>query len=345
MPISQIYDAYGEDGDIAYMNGSVGSGVLIADSGDFYRTSYARCAIGFQQPAFGIRLWQTGAQTSAWCSYRISAYGNTEFTNTYLWGLLDASNVLRLALVASQYSIEGPFEIVKLDVSGTATSLGMTTSGFSSGPNSPDKFDVFYNYVADPTEPNLLMYINGSLVFSYTGDITTNSQTELAGTYHAQAGKNNVGQSYYTYWSECVVASGDTRDVNLFTSYATGEGSLDQWTGTYTNVSEIVVNDENFDTTSTSGAVQRYEMLPLSAGNYSIVGVVTNLRATQGGGELTHIALQQKIGSGTYTASAVDFPTSYGAVQFIQMESPATSAAWAQTELATGFESGYEATT
>ena len=344
---TNILDAYGEDGDFAYMNGNVGGGITIETSptGNF-RTGFARCAINIAgdngniySQAFAVRLWPIGGLTTAWVSSRLAGTNGNSVVK--LWGLFDPNNVLRIYMISQEHnSMGGPYEIYKVDALGNATMLGITSSGFSTAPSVPDKFDCNFNY---STTGFITLYINSSLVFSYSGDITTDGQTQLGGTYH---GCLAVGNGNNTSWSECIVADGDTRDLSVVTCSASGTGTTDQWTGAYTNVNQIAVNDANFDTTTTSGDVQLYTMTGITTGNFDILTLVTNIRATQGAGALTHIALAQEISGTQYVTSPKNFPTAFGPVQFIQELNPATGQLWTQSDVnAGGFQSGYKATT
>jgi hypothetical protein len=322
--MTNILDAYGEDGDFAYMNGNIGGGVSIqTTASQNYRTGYARCAVMFQYTAFGVRLWPCGGLTTAWCSARVTVNPFLDYQpGANFWGLFDASNVLRIVMPVAASPAAGPFSIYKVNSTGTQTFLGMTSSGFSQQPIIPDKLDCNFDY---STTGFLRLYINGSMVFNYTGDITTDGQTEIGGTMHGGFG---------------------TRDFSLVTCAPTGPGTTDQWTGMYTNVNNVTVDDANFDTTTTSGDVQLYTMSGITTGNFDILTLVTNIRATQGAGSLSHIALAQEIGGTQYVTAPNTFPSSYGPTQFIQEVNPATGVEWTQSDVnSAGFQSGYKATT
>jgi len=338
-----IYDCYGEDGDFAYINGFVGSGVLIQTSGNYFRSGYARCGVSFSGTSancYGQRLWLSGPQTTAWCSFRVWN-SNATSSNPYIFlDLVDTSGLPRIRILnTSGNGVNGPYTVYTVNSSGTINELGTTSGGFTPSPTVPDKLDINFNY---SMSGSLTIYINSSQVFSYTGNITTNSISELAGVNHGVLAGNSSSQ---TAWSECIVSSTDTRNLSVITCAARSAGTLDQWTGAYANVNEISVNDGTFDTTTTSGNVQRYKMSGIT-GDFNIYGVVTNLRATQGGGSLTHLALTQLIDGTSYIDTVQNFPSSFEQVQFVQMTNPITGVAWTQSDLnSSTYESGYQATT
>ena len=123
-------------------------------------------------------------------------------------------------------------------------------------------------------------------------------------------------------------------------------GTLDQWTGAVTNVNEITVSDANFDTTTTSGAVQRYLMGTMGSSSYVVLAKVTNLRATLGSGSLAHLTLEELLSGASYETGPVQFPTAFGKAQFIQPVNPHTGVAWTIADINdTSRETGYKATT
>ena len=343
---TNILDAYGEDGDWQYYNGNVGAGGVVIQTGYGFRSGYARCCVMFSSglQTFGQRLWPGGPVTTAWFSMRMYLSGiniNHNLVNPKFIGFCDASGLERIAVIQSGTNSPLPnqYDVFKVDALGNTTLLFTTISGFSGAPSVPDKVDFFFDY---STTGTLSMYINGAQVGTYSGDITTDGITQLAGTYQGAASYSAGSYGY----SECILADGDTRDLSVVTCYASGAGSTDQWTGAYTNVNTITVNDGVFDTTTTSGDVQLYTMTGITTGNFDILTLVTNIRATQGAGLLTHIALAQEISGTQYATSAKNFPTSFGPVQFIQELNPATGQLWTQSDVnAVGFQSGYKATT
>jgi hypothetical protein len=269
---------------------------------------------------------------------------NHNYLSTKFFGFCDSSGIERIAVIQNYNSainsLTNQYDVLKVDATGNTTLLFTSISGFSSAPSVPDKVDFFFNY---STTGTLTMYINGAQVGTYSGDITTNGITQLAGTYQGTASTSS-GNTYG--YSECILADGDTRDLSVVTCAATGAGSTDQWTGTYTNVNSTTVNDSVFDTTTTSGNVQLYTMSGITTGNFDILTLVTNIRATQGAGSLSQIALAQEISGTQHVTSSKNFPTSFGPVQFIQELNPATGQPWTQSDVnASGFQSGYKATT
>jgi hypothetical protein len=344
MTAPAIYDCFGEDGDFAYMNGAVGSGVIINTSGSTFRAGYARSSVEIASPyttVFAQRLWTSGGISSGWFGCRVSSANAASYDFYKFFELTDPSGVPRIQLVNAGGAPSGPYSVFKVSAAGVQTLLGSTSSGFSAAPAVPDKLDVNFDYSASGL---LTIYINSAQVFTYAGNITTDSATELGGSNHGTM----LGQdpSRWTAWSECVVSDSDTRNMNVRTNAAVGAGTVDNWTGAYTNGNQIAVNDADFDTTTTAGAIQRYTMGTIGTGNEGILAKVTNLRATKGTGSLANIALAEKIGGTAHVTASIAFPTAFGPVQFIQATNPVTGVAWTFSDLnASGRESGVQANT
>jgi hypothetical protein len=336
------HDTYGEDGDFQYMNGNIGGGITIETAAPYFRVGVARSAILVSGGvAFAQRLWPAGPLSSGWMTHRVwcDNEGNVNVSTPFL-ALVDASGIPRIVIFNTGTNAPGPYSVYKVNAVGAQTLLGVTLSGFSIQPASPDKFDINFNYAA---EGFLTLHINKSQVFTFTGDITTDGVTALGGVNLG----NNTGRAD-SAWSEGHVSDSDTRDYSVYTCAGTAAGTLDQMTGEVSNVNQPIVNDLVFDTTTTSGAVQRYLMSGPSIGNQDVVCVTTNVRCTEGGGSLSHIALAQLIGGEAFVSAAEALPTAFVApgVQFNQTVNPKTGVAWTSADLnAAAYEAGMQVST
>jgi hypothetical protein len=348
--MTAIIDVYGEFDDYVFTGGSIGSGLNIRTDNCYYRNqqnsgfAYTRCAIGFSTgnsdvSPTGSRMWGT-SMTTGWFGARIAFdHGFGGNTQDFI-AFYDTAGIIRLFIIPSGIDNLSSFDVYKVDASGAQTLLGTTTSGFAYQSSNPDKIDIYFNY---NTSGSLQIYSNSAPIFNYSGDITTDGTTHLQGTRFRSWGLNN-NQTLYV--SECVLSDSDTRNVSIITNVAAGVGTLDQWTGAYTNVNQVDDSSDNsYDVAGASGETQRYTMGTIPVANYTVLAKVTNLRATQGTGSLTHLALSELINDTSYTTSAKTIPTTFGSVQFIQPVNPATGVAWTEADLNADRESGYQATT
>jgi hypothetical protein len=330
------WDGCGEDGQFVYGSGS---GLSMQTASNRYRPAYSRYGRGYSGGGYDIRIWPQGTLSSGWATARVWCNADSGDGTQKMWGMVDASSNLRLYIILNSAGDGpgGPFYVYKVNSVGATTLLGTTTGGFNYGPSVPDKFDADFNY---STSGHLNLYVNGTQIFSYSGDITTDGVSALAGTYHG-AWAPSFGA--LCSWSEHYTDAGASTlpFLGLKTMNATGAGTLDQWTGAYTNAAQETVNDANFDAAGSAGDAQRYAM---SSGVSGIVlAVFTELRAEQG--TLSNLKVAQLIGGTQYLTAAQTPPGafSYPGVLYVQPNSPASGVAWMPAELNTSFEAGYQA--
>ncbi len=348
-----MYDVAAEDGQFTYYNCAVSGGVTLSTSAGRYRTTanagaiYARYGISISGAISGVpymqRLWNAGGQSTAWVSARV--YFGTPITgataNTF-FGLVDSSGVLRIGFSPTNgASVTSNFTVTKYNAAGTATVLGTSSSSFSLTPALPDKLDVNFNY---STSGSLTVYINGSQVFTYAGDITTDGTTSLGGYRFSGWGIASGGGSISEgSWSEVMCSPSSTKNFSLVTTAANAAGTLDQWTGAYTNVNGFSQNSAVFDYTASANQVQRYKMSGITAGAHQIVTVADSLICTSGGGTLTHLASVKFISGTQFFSSQKSLPASFAELMFFYDTCPSTSAQWTDAILnSTTLESGYE---
>jgi hypothetical protein len=274
-PVFYFYG--GEDIDF----NQVGSGLSIDSAGGTFRSTYARCSLKCNNipGAYWIAsrpftqtnvntLWQ-GAQT----------IGNNPggATNYIHWGLADASGIPRLEIRGSGGGSGGVFFFCKLDSVGTITQLG-STFFVPYSVTSLDKWDVFVNY---STTGSFSLYFNYNLIFTYSGDLTTNGVTSVQ---YIMLGCANAGNSgVNAWWSEVIVSDSDTRGMaGLVTLPPVANGNthnFDVGTPAASNVNEILINDATFDGATTVGMIDQYTIGTLPAGSWQIVSVGIDARA------------------------------------------------------------------
>ena len=240
-------------------------------SGQF-RPEYARYSINIQSGMFVsvagntflIRTAQAFAATSFWTSGRIWASAGTIPSSGFpFMRWCDSNGVVRLLIqtASNSGSILG---VYKVNAAGTQTQLGANTpSGVSAAPTVPDKIDVYINY---STGGNFQLFINGTRVYSYSGDLTTDGNASLSYVDYGMAvGSSNVFTAN-NHWSECIVARTDTRQMSLLTQTATTSGNSTTFTsGSTSNVNAITVSPTSPDYSSSAGQVQQYQIDPVQS--------------------------------------------------------------------------------
>ncbi len=263
-----------------------------------WRNGYARCALkslntasqagtdgpnqvlnnGWRIPSsYGI------VAGNFWFTARVYSDGNdTSGASGQFWNALSAGDVARLQLRRPGSGISRgslDFNLVKLDNAGTATLLASSSGAVAF--QAVTKIDIHLNYA---TNGFFRLYGDGDLLLSYTGDVTTNGVTSLTGI---DMGSWGITGSF-TSWSEVIWDTTDTRSMGLVTIAPNAVGSLDQWTGTFTDINQITNTDLSFNSTPTSGEVQLYNNTQLPVGEFSIVDFTSTARGVSSGSPATY---------------------------------------------------------
>lgn len=320
--------AGGEDIDVI----TTGS-VPVSTTSTTFRSGYARASLSEQQggtgsiypatPRFATPVFAN--QTTVW----IHAETFTTVTlipnsDAEAIGLYGSDGNLRLMLKAHGTS-SGRMDIATRNTAGTVTVLASCDSASWPIASALTKLDWFINYaVAGSTQ----LYINGTLHCTFTGDLTNNGITSLNQVEFASP----VGQ---LFWSEGIVATTDTRDMNLFTCYPTANGTTMAWTGAYTNVNPTTINDASSVTTSSNNLVAEFACPSVPSGSFTVPAVTSALRLQIGSTGPQNFQFVTRPGSGStdYFSGSVGGTTVFSNNYQIQATNPATAGSWSLTDI------------
>jgi len=333
-----ILFAGGEDADFT----SLGSVAVDTATTAARRTSNARCSLKVNSSGAGDG-WQallSAPSASFWFTARSyvvdGAAGYPAVAHAIV--LVDALGVRRLVLTCNgpPYSTLGLFNwrLIKLDASGAATTLVTTTSTISC--NALVKFDMFVNYAVTG---QVQLYLGGTKVIDYSGDVTTNSVSTLAGVI---LGQPIASSSFPMYWSEVIAATTDTRSLSLATLPPAAAGNAFTWTGAATDVNEITLDDATQITSLTAGQLAETTVTSASiVGTPGIVAVVVNARAQKGSTGPQNADLLVRTGGTDYASPDIALPASLGRISNVWVSNPATGNAWLASDLTqAGFNVG-----
>lgn len=313
-----------------------------------------------------IRNFPAFSASSFWATFRINAKCNSSSSEgigaNIPVRLVDSSGVVRLNIKFSAAFL-GPndtFIVNKINAAGTVTQIGSTSTGrftsFTASTSSyiavPDKIDIFVNYAVSG---QLSVYLNGNPTFNFTGDVTTDSQTSLAGLDlgNAVVVANN-GFSSTTAYSEVLVSTQDTRSCpGIVTQVATANGNTHNWdAGTVANSAQNFATPAQLSpqVSGTAGQIQEYQVTPaLPSGTYSILSVVQAVQAIVGNSGPTKLDLMVRTGGTDFTSSPDLVPGSAWSTFVTNWDTnPNTSATWLPTDLAassTSFNFGVKSVT
>ena len=257
--------------DIDFPNG----GPVTSDtSGIYYRPAYARCAIRpASTPMMKSDVFPGGAVTSCWMGVRIGMDNVGLIAgNAKLIGLGQSGTNSGLFL-GTGVSVGNKATIYKYDGVTTTALAAETGTTWAQG---VWRWDLqLINYGASGT---INVYYGGSLLFTYTGDLSITGVTGFDSVFICDA-SNTWNHPMY---SEIMVSDLDTRPYSLATSYPNGVGTHTDWTGAYTDIDEVTASTSDIVSAATAGLVSTYAMSDLPAGNDKVVAVAVKAQASCG---------------------------------------------------------------
>jgi len=329
-----ILFAGGEDVDFSLIGDTAPS-----NTSGFFRTGYARSAIRvsttattdpnnnrFYTPTFtaGSTIWFHAVERNE--------NNTTETSNGQYLCAISPDAVCRLVIRA----VTGTqVKISKRDSAGSFTDL--VTCSLGAWPlNSLTEMDWFINY---NTSGSTIIYVGGVNICSYTGNVTTDSATQINQFY-----LSNGSAFHGTYWSEIIIADTDTRDMNLFTCFPSGAGTTQSWTGAYTDVSPVTITDTAAITTTSTSAIGNFTCPSLPSGAFTVPAVVQSARVQGATGSITNFRFNSRpAGAGADFDTTSDIAVT-GIFQNypnrIITLNPNTSTPWTTTTLGAGVNFG-----
>lgn len=306
---------------------------VITTNTTFFRSAYARnglslcgnCNIQAIAPAFAN-------QSTLWVHAQVYGGGIQTTSNSPFMLLYGSDGVDRFEIRST--GANNTVKLSKRDGSATYTDLVTCSAIFPQ--LVVTKFDFFINYAVSGTAT---LYINGVSACTYSGDVTTNSVTALK-QVSFQSGSGNAA----TVWSEMIISTTDTRDMNLFTCQPVANGTSQTWTGTASNVNPNSITDTASINTTSSGQFANFTCPTLVTGTYTVPAVVQNARVqTAGSGPANFRYSTRPSGVGSDFDSGSDIPASgifTNGPFFIWSTNPNTSTAWATGDFASGVNFG-----
>jgi hypothetical protein len=185
------------------------------------------------------------------------------------------------------------------------------------------------------------VYVGGVKVIDYSGDLTTNGVTQLAGIRYGHHTSNT--STIYTAWSECAVCDSDTRSISgIMTLVPTGAGNSSAWAGTYADVDEAAMGTDSISS-ATANQLSQFTVTPTSAisSGAALSAVAVNFRAHRGSLGPQNIQANVRTGGTDYnSASLSGFGLAMKSMQNIWTTNPNTGGTWLGSDLGAGFNVG-----
>ncbi len=222
--------------DICFPNGAAGN---YYSSGGAYRTDYARCSIYAPSWETGLMKSTTfpgGAITSGWIGCRLYvSVGSAGAINGIIGlGLSGTNKGIFIGIDASN---PPKLTLAKWDGS-TLTVLATATATMSF--NAIHKIDL--NLITYSASGRIVVYCDATSVIDYSGDVTISGVSNFDSVFLSNTAAANWGNEK-AHISEIVVADADTRTGSVVTHASNGAGDGNSWTGGYTDIDELLVND------------------------------------------------------------------------------------------------------
>jgi hypothetical protein len=163
-----------------------------------------------------------------------------------------------------------------LNSSGEYDTIFQLESGVDySSPGSEMRIDIEFDF---SSSGSINLYLDRSLVKSYSGDISHLSGEEVEIMQIGYLSEGSGNSSYYTYWSNVFFADEDSTLLTMVQSQVTGDGAYSQLDGDYTDVQCIGKTGDNTSLMSDSNGQKSSFTLQdrsgeISSGTIAAVGV------------------------------------------------------------------------
>ncbi len=281
--MSALSWAVGEEIEFPFRAGGVITGTAGAP---FYRTTYVRGALTLPgNLPIGTGVLANGQPlaspvTTVWLScqwYRFEA-GRTAYATPQV-GLANSAVTLGGIFVGTKSDAFAKLTLYKVDSAGAITQLA-TETGVTLSDNALHRIDMAIT-AFNTASANVKIYLDGNATatIDWTGSLTGLGFTTL----DCFRALSNAVIGVNSFVSEIIIADEDTRTyVAVATLAPDGAGTTNQWTGTYADIDEAVLNDADMITSAAAGQIFECTLNDLPAGNWSVRGVKIAARASKG---------------------------------------------------------------
>lgn len=301
-----------------------GSGVVETTTSGMFNANFARCALSLDGTlgtpnlyyADGVEWAEEAADIYLHFEHAIN--GNSAATNTVL-ALLNGAGTevyrIRQVQVSSQTYT---WQMQYLNVSAAWTNAG-STLGLSSALGD---FDLF----VDTTNGDMSLFAAGTELITVTGlSLSHNSGVANVRLYSADQPR---------CISQVIVDTEPTIGDRLYTLLISGAGADTAWTGTYTEIDEIVYSDADFINSSTNDQVEIFAISAPVLTGYTVRSISVTARAKRGASGPANLRFVLRSSGTNYdNGSDIALGVGYGAFWATWATNPATAAAWVNTAI------------
>lgn len=199
-------------------------------------------------------------------------------------------------------------------------------------------FDWHINYAVSGSVD---LYFRDTSVCHYSGDVTAASGQTLVNQFYLGGTSTSGGAP--NDWSEVIVSSTDSRDMNLFTCAPQAAGTTQTWTGVVGSVNPLGYSDVTSISTASTGNISNWTCPVLPAGTFTVPAVIQSARVQSVTGITNFRFNSRPAGAGADFDTSADIPA-IGTFQNYQNNivstNPATAGAWTPSSLGAGVNFG-----
>jgi len=275
--------------------------------------------------------------TSFWVHFKHRNIFPAEVSSSADWiQFVDSTGIPRLIIEPATAGNDFQIKISTLD--GSSTKVPLFTSTKTVNSLSLTDFDIFVDYSSGG---EIKFYMNKGLITSYTGDITTDGITALS---QLKLGSYTTSSSRYSYYSEVIISTTDTRSMRLVTLKPVANGNTMDWTGSVTDVNQYLNDSNTFISSGTAGEIAQFTIPSLpSSSSFDVVALIQSAKALMTTGSPANLRFSVRTGATDYSSSDISLDVVYEPHNYIWNTNPATSNPWTTAEVGTvGFNLGIE---
>lgn len=319
-----------------------------------YRSDWSRGGISIQNGINGAHFPDSPGFASFWRSpifdsvsdFWWHAQVSIEFSATdsgiNCFGFASPDGKWRLAVQGTGTS--GQWRLIKRDASAVSTTLATSAAGVFTGGGIAFGGGILQldAHIVYGTSGSFDLYLNGSntAAISYTGDITTNSATQINRFFGASHRAANVN-----IWSEAIVADSDTRAMGLLTLAPDSDGNTQDWLGSASDINETSTDDTTFVNSNTNNQISEWTTtVTIPTGNWDVETVWQTVRINKGADGPQHFDFVIRPASGSTDYPTTDYTPAagFGNLTYQWPTNPDTSMDWIVADIGTGFNIGVE---
>ena len=333
-------------GSVLYTGGRLDSVQIIAglpfEWNNWHDSTYSDCSLGINQGTIA----QLNFTDTTYSPISIGGNHTVFFHAKQAWG--DGGNRSGSAILQFLDSAGHPWIQLLTDFalqynSGSGASPTWVTLGTTVNPGYSNAIDVDVQINISSTGTHSASLFVNRTEYVRSAPFTQVSFTNLAAV---QVLNQNSASAYA--WSEFIITEGiSTIGAHVKTCRPTGPGNYSDWTGSYTDVNETLVNDTTANQSSIAGQKQTYTMsnVVVPAGYY-IGSVFHYMRVKNDGIAPLNLKSIARIANTDFISS--DLPgmsVGFTSVGMRYDNNPVTNAVWTQTDWNAPVQFGFESDT